>query len=87
MGEILAERFSLLSRNPVCPNDYIAPVCNRALWSDQILSKMARDIETMQAISAAVRLVLRFWEHENAPNICGRLVKCVRQRQRTWSPS
>ena len=64
-----------------CPDHYTAPVRNGEFWADKVRFNMARDRETAEALSAAGWLVLRFWEHESAPEICDRIVQRVRRHQ------
>jgi len=63
-----------------CPDHYSAPVRNGEFWADKVRSNMARDAETTATISAAGWVVLRFWEHESAADICERIIQNVEHR-------
>lgn len=60
-----------------CPDHYTAPVRNGDFWAEKVRSNTARDVETTATISAAGWVVLRFWEHERAGDICERIVQNV----------
>ncbi|MFF7683404.1 very short patch repair endonuclease [Microbacterium sp. NPDC007973] len=70
-----------------CPDHYTAPVRNGEFWADKVRSNMTRDTETTASISAAGWAVLRFWEHESAPDICDRIVESVERHSPARRPS
>lgn len=65
-----------------CPDHYIAPVRNGEFWADKVRSNMARDAEATAAIRAAGWVVLRFWEHVGAADICDQIIQRVKQDER-----
>ncbi|MDQ1203868.1 very short patch repair endonuclease [Microbacterium sp. SORGH_AS_0862] len=70
-----------------CPDHYTAPVRNGEFWADKVRSNMTRDAETTATISAAGWVVLRFWEHESAPDICDRIVESMERHPPARRPS
>lgn len=63
-----------------CPDHYTAPVRNGDFWAEKVRSNVSRDAETTEVLSAAGWLVLRFWEHTSAPDVCDRIVLSLDHR-------
>jgi DNA mismatch endonuclease (patch repair protein) len=64
-----------------CPDHGTRPTANGAYWSNKLQRNRERDAQTDELLSEAGWLVIRVWEHENAPAAASRIVSVVRDRR------
>jgi DNA mismatch endonuclease (patch repair protein) len=53
---------------------------NAAYWPKKIASNVARDIDTNAKLQSAGWTVMRFWEHEEAPDVAEKIARIVLAR-------
>ncbi|MFH8223026.1 very short patch repair endonuclease [Streptomyces sp. NPDC018057] len=64
-----------------CPEHATQPKANAQWWRQKLDRNMARDAETTDHLVAAGWEVLRFWEHEPAPDVALRIAAAVERRR------
>lgn len=60
-----------------CPTHATQPKANAEWWREKLERNMARDRETTAHLESEGWKVLRFWEHESAEEVAGRIVATV----------
>ncbi|MFH8472894.1 very short patch repair endonuclease [Streptomyces sp. NPDC018000] len=60
-----------------CPVHATQPKSNAEWWRQKLDRNMARDRETTAHLESGGWTVLRFWEHESAEDVAGRIVATV----------
>ncbi|MFD7622358.1 very short patch repair endonuclease [Streptomyces sp. NPDC059802] len=63
-----------------CPVHATQPKSNAEWWRAKLERNMARDRETNKHLESEGWEVLRFWEHESAQEVAGRIVAAVGPR-------
>lgn len=64
-----------------CPEHGSLPKANRAWWTEKLEANARRDRDTDAELVAAGWLVIRVWEHEEAPEAADRVEAAVRARR------
>lgn len=64
-----------------CPEHYVAAKSNALWWASKIARNVERDQDTMQQLSRAGWLVLRFWEHEDSAAVANKIAAAVTARR------
>ena len=62
-----------------CPEHFTMPKTNTEWWTAKFERNRERDQETDTALSEAGWLVLRFWEHEPAPDVATAIERQLQQ--------
>ena len=57
-----------------CPVHATSPKANAAWWADKIAANRARDADVTAQLQDLGWTVMRFWEHENPPDVVARIV-------------
>lgn len=60
-----------------CPTHATQPKANAEWWRQKLERNMARDRETTAHLESEGWKVLRFWEHESAEEVAGRIAATV----------
>lgn len=65
-----------------CPEHGRVPAKNNSFWSEKLERNALRDQRNNRALGEAGWTVLRYWEHERADEVAGRIrMKVVERRQ------
>ncbi|MEU8873672.1 very short patch repair endonuclease [Streptomyces javensis] len=64
-----------------CPEHATSPRANAEWWRSKLDRNMERDRETTDHMHSAGWTVLRFWEHESAEDVAGRISATVASRR------
>ena len=62
-----------------CPEHGTPPTTNSDYWRTKITGNQERDVDTSARLSAAGWTVLRFWEHEPAPDVATAIERQLQQ--------
>jgi DNA mismatch endonuclease (patch repair protein) len=63
-----------------CPQHATEPKANAHWWRAKLDRNMERDEETTEHLTAQGWTVLRFWEHETAPDVAATIAESVRRK-------
>ncbi|WP_405015468.1 very short patch repair endonuclease [Kitasatospora sp. NBC_01539] len=63
-----------------CPEHATEPKANAEWWRAKLNRNMERDEETTRHLAARGWTVLRFWEHETAPDVAATIIATVRRK-------
>lgn len=63
-----------------CPLHATLPKRNADYWVPKLTRNRERDMEVTDALTSEGWLVLRYWEHEAAPDVALRIIASVRAR-------
>lgn len=64
-----------------CTTHRSIPRSNKKTWTEKIARNRARDVETTEHLAAQGWVVLRYWEHDTAPEFVDDIIACVQRRR------